>query len=212
MGVALPGPRVMFFHANPSGGLQRQHFALLACAALTACGGDVRAGQNAPTQPPTAPGQAPSTANSAPVIGGTPATSIAAGSSYNFLPTASDADSGTLTFSISNRPSWAAFSIVTGALTGTPPPGAAGNYANNVITASDGMANTALAAFSIVVQAPTNSNGIAALSWMPPAENTDGSPLIKLTGYRIYHGTSANALDDVVDVPNPSARACTYWG
>jgi hypothetical protein len=212
MGVALRSLRCMFINAIPSGALQRQLLALLVSAALTACGGDVLVSPNAPPQPPTAPGQAPSAQNAAPIVSGTPVTSIAAGSSYSFVPTATDPDGGPLTFSISNRPSWATFSIVTGALTGTPPPGAAGSFANIVITASDGMANTALPAFSIVVQASSTGNGIAALSWMPPAENTDGSPLNDLAGHRIYHGTSANSLDQVLQLSNPAIRSHVFTG
>jgi hypothetical protein len=32
--------------------------------------------------------------------------------------------------------------------------------------------------------------GQATLSWTAPDENTDGTPLINLAGYRIYYGTS----------------------
>jgi hypothetical protein len=43
--------------------------------------------------------------------------------------------------------------------------------------------------------------GEATLSWMAPDENTDGSALTNLAGYRIYYGTSAAALDQVIDIP-----------
>ncbi len=39
--------------------------------------------------------------------------------------------------------------------------------------------------------------GMATLSWTPPAENTDGSPLNDLLGYRIYYGY---ASDEVVNL------------
>ena len=35
-----------------------------------------------------------------------------------------------------------------------------------------------------------NGNGTALLSWTPPTENTDGSPLTDLAGYKIRYGTS----------------------
>jgi hypothetical protein len=41
----------------------------------------------------------------------------------------------------------------------------------------------------------------ATLSWAAPDENTDGSALTNLAGYRIYFGTSADALDQVIDIP-----------
>jgi hypothetical protein len=50
--------------------------------------------------------------------------------------------------------------------------------------------------------------GQATLSWTAPDENTDGTPLINLAGYRIYYGTSADALDQVVDIP--SVGVTTY--
>ena len=58
--------------------------------------------------------------NKAPTIAGAPATQVNAGSAYSFRPTAVDADGDTLTFSIANRPAWAAFNTATGQLSGTP--------------------------------------------------------------------------------------------
>ena len=43
--------------------------------------------------------------NRAPTISGTPATSVTAGTAYNFQPTGADADGDTLTYSIQNKPS-----------------------------------------------------------------------------------------------------------
>jgi hypothetical protein len=50
--------------------------------------------------------------------------------------------------------------------------------------------------------ASTSSIGAATLSWAAPDENTDGSALTNLAGYRIYYGTSADALDQVIDIPS----------
>jgi hypothetical protein len=38
------------------------------------------------------------------------------------------------------------------------------------------------------------------LSWTAPDQNTDGSTLTNLAGYRIYYGASANTLDQVIDI------------
>lgn len=38
----------------------------------------------------------------------------------------------------------------------------------------------------VTASVPTPSNGRLVLSWTPPTENTDGSPLTDLSGYRIY--------------------------
>lgn len=51
------------------------------------------------------------------------------------------------------------------------------------------------------VTPPAGTSGTATLSWIPPDQNTDGSPLINLVGYRIYYGTAADALTDVVEIP-----------
>jgi hypothetical protein len=145
-------------------------------------------------------------ANRAPVISGTAATSVSAGSAYSFRPTASDADGNALTFSVANRPSWAAFNTTTGQLSGTPTAAQVGTYSNIAISVSDGKTSTSLAAFSVaVVQA---SVGSAALNWTPPTQNSDGSALTDLAGYRIYYGTSAGALTQTVQVA--SAGMASY--
>ena len=55
------------------------------------------------------------TVNQPPTISGTPTTQIAPRTSYNFRPTARDPEGRTLKFSIINKPSWAAFSVNSGA-------------------------------------------------------------------------------------------------
>jgi hypothetical protein len=49
------------------------------------------------------------------------------------------------------------------------------------------------------------SNGTAALTWTPVTSNTNGSVLTDLVGYRVHYGTSANAMNTVVTLANPSA-------
>src|SRR5919202_1403769 len=74
------------------------------------------------------------TVNQSPTISGTPATALYTNTTYDFRPTASDADSTTLAFSISNRPSWATFNTTTGQLSGTPTASQVGSYGNIVIS------------------------------------------------------------------------------
>lgn len=97
--------------------------------------------------------------NRAPAISGTPTTTVAGGSAYSFTPTGFDADDDSLTFSISNKPSWASFSTSTGSLTGTPTGADAGTASGIVITVSDGTASASLTSFDITVtnSAPTIS-------------------------------------------------------
>jgi hypothetical protein len=145
--------------------------------------------------------------NRAPVISGTPARSVNAGSAYSFRPTASDPDGNTLTYSIANRPSWATFNTSNGQLSGTPSASQVGTYSNITIRVSDGRATASLPAFSIAVV--DVSNGGATLSWTAPTSNTDGSTLTNLAGYRIAYGTSASALTHTVQVANPSVTNYT---
>ena len=140
-------------------------------------------------------------ANQAPVISGTPATSVMQGTAYSFQPTASDADSDPLTFSIANRPSWATFSTTTGRLQGTPAASNVGAFNNIVISVSDGKTTTSRAAFNVTVLAV--ASGSATLSWTPPTTNTNGSPLTNLAGYRVHWGTAAGSYTNSVTLNNP---------
>jgi hypothetical protein len=140
------------------------------------------------------------TTNRAPTISGTPATSVMQGTAYTFQPTASDPDSDPLTFSIANAPSWATFSTTTGRLQGTPTAGNVGTFSNITIRVSDGKTTTSLPAFSITVLAV--ASGSATLSWMPPTQNTDGSPLTNLAGYRVYWGPAAGNYPNSVTLSN----------
>lgn len=141
--------------------------------------------------------------NNPPTISGTPATSVSVNSAYNFQPTGSDPEGATLAWSIQNRPSWATFSTTTGRLSGTP--GAAGTSANIVISVSDGTASVSLPAFSIT--ATSTVLGSATVSWQAPTQNTDGSTITDLAGYRIVYGTSAGALTQIIEVTNPSVTS-----
>lgn len=140
-------------------------------------------------------------ANRAPVISGTPVTQVLAGSSYSFTPAASDLDGNALTFTITNRPAWASFSSTTGRLSGTPTAADVGTTSGVVIRVSDGQATASLAAFNVTVTAV--ATGSATLSWTPPTQNTDGSALTNLAGYRVYWGRSAGSYTASTTLNNP---------
>jgi hypothetical protein len=62
---------------------------------------------------------------------------------------------------------------------------------------------TANATYTLVCsKTSTSSSGSVRLSWTAPTQNTDGTALTDLAGYRILHGSSASALSSVVQVPN----------
>ena len=123
------------------------------------------------------------------------------GTQYSFQKNRSDADSDTLTFRIVNKPAWATFDTSSGLLQGAPSGGDVGTTSGIVISLSDGKATIALAAFNLTVQAV--ATGSATLTWTPPTQNTDGSPLTNLAGYKIYWGTSAGSYPTSVTVNNP---------
>jgi hypothetical protein len=139
--------------------------------------------------------------NRAPTISGTPGTSVTQGTAYVFTPTASDPDGDTLTFSITNPPAWATFDPSTGRLQGTPGASDVGTTTGIVIRVTDGDLTTSLPAFNVTVQAV--ATGSATLSWTPPTQNTDGSSLTNLAGYKIYWGTSQGTYPNSVALNNP---------
>ncbi|TMO78054.1 ExeM/NucH family extracellular endonuclease [Pseudoalteromonas aurantia] len=103
----------------------------------------------------------------APVIGGSPVLSIGAGSAYRFVPSASDVNRDTLAFSVVNKPTWAEFNSVTGALTGTPEIADITTYRDIQISVSDGVFSTSLAAFNIDVVDPKTIKHPPTLSGVP---------------------------------------------
>jgi len=66
-----------------------------------------------------------------------------------------------------------------------------------------GAALTVTATFSVAADVA----GSVPLSWVPPTQNTDDTPLTDLAGYKIIYGTSSAALDQVVAVPNPATTS-----
>jgi Putative Ig domain len=139
--------------------------------------------------------------NQPPTITGSPPSAILQDTQYTFTPTASDPDGDTLSFSIAGQPGWATFDTTTGQLAGTPAGADVGTVSGIVITVTDGQASASLGPFSITVQAV--ATGSATLTWMPPSQNNDGSPLTDLAGFRVYWGTSQGNYPNSVTLNNP---------
>jgi hypothetical protein len=149
-------------------------------------------------------------ANRAPTISGSPLLSINVLAAYSFQPSASDPDGNTLTFTIQNRPAWATFSTTTGRLSGVPALTDIATFSNIIISVSDGTASVSLPAFSLsVLQTATGS---ATVSWTPPTQNTDDSPLTNLAGYRVVFGRAADSLDQSATVNNAGVSSYTVDG
>ncbi|HZD53828.1 MAG TPA: putative Ig domain-containing protein [Woeseiaceae bacterium] len=136
--------------------------------------------------------------NAPPTIGGTPPAEVIATESYSFTPTASDPDQDVLMFSVENRPGWASFDTASGRLYGTPGDANVGIYDGIRIAVSDGTATDSTGAFAITVVQTTT--GSVTLSWAAPTQNTDGTPLTDLAGYRIYYGLAPGQYDQTLEI------------
>lgn len=185
---------------------------LLAVAASMALAGCLPEASQPPRSAPVQ--QAP---NTAPVISGTPTTTVTVGNAWQFVPNAKDVDGDVLTFSVSGLPRWANFDPTTGRLAGTPAAGDVGTGANIVITVSDGEASASLPAFRVtvvpvVVQQPPPPSGKVMLSWVAPSQNTDGSTLTDLAGFFVYRGSSAEALNERVELLGTSMTSFEFTG
>ena len=145
-------------------------------------------------------------------VAGTAATTAIVGQPYAFTPTASDRRSVTLTFSISGKPRWAAFSTTSGTLSGTPAAQDVGTHGPIQITVSDGKSTSALPGFAITVATagagPSPALANATISWISPTQNTDGSGVGPLSGYKIYYGTASQQYTTTITVSN--AGLTTY--
>ncbi len=177
----------------------------LLALSLQACGGGgggestANASQPPASSPTGGSGSSGGTENHAPTISGKPTAQVSAGGTYAFAPTAADVDNDKLTFSITNKPDWAAFDAATGKLTGTP--SAAGTFANVTISVSDGSSTATLDPFAVeVTERAASTTGSATISWTPPTERTDGSALTNLAGYHVRYGTNDEDLTSLTTV------------
>ena len=170
-------------------------YLLIACTILlfTACGGGGGSDDSSPTPPQQPPGS-----NTPPTIAGSPVAAVEAGQNYNFQPTASDAENNTLSFSIDNKPGWAAFNTSTGALTGTPATRNVGTFAQIEIKVSDGTATVAMPRFSITVMTPATS---------PTPPPSVGACSTALQGTRTYDVGPGKTYEELTSVPWLSLEA-----
>ena len=148
---------------------------------------------------------APAPANNVPTISGSPVVAAVVGQPYAFQATAHDADGDKLAFSVANKPAWATFESATGLLYGTPGAGDVGTAPEITIAVTDGKATSKLAPFSITTNAAPA--GSATLSWMPPTQNADGSPLTDLAGYKVSYGTASRSYVTTLTLGSPGMNS-----
>jgi hypothetical protein len=168
----------------------------LALTVLAGCGGG---GGDSEGTPGTG---GPGGGNAPPTIQGQPSANVTPGQAYSFQPSASDPNGDALTFSVTNLPAWATFNASNGRLSGTPSAADVATYSGIRISVSDGQASASLNSFSITVADAVI--GSATLSWTPPTENSDGSALTNLSGYRVHYGRSPTQLSQTIEITNSS--------
>jgi Putative Ig domain len=168
--------------------------------------GDATAQQVPEVAPPSTSTMPPSAQalNAIPQISGSAATQVMAGTRYTFQPRATDSDGDVLHFQATGLPSWASINTDTGLVSGTPRESDVGESGDIRIWVTDSKNDGVLPTFRIMVTtAAAASTGSATVSWTAPVENSDGSAVTNLSGYRIYYGNSANSLGSMVQVSNP---------
>jgi hypothetical protein len=78
------------------------------------------------------------------------------------------------------------------------------------VTATD--ASGASSTDQLTVNRESESTGAATISWNPPTERTDGSPLTDLSGYRIYYGRMSETYDYEIEIDNPGVATYVVEG
>ena len=68
---------------------------------------------------------------------------------------------------------------------------------------SGGGGSSGSDASSSGVSVVPKGDGTALVSWTPPTQNTDGSPLTDLAGFKIYYGTFPGEYEEPKIVNNP---------
>jgi hypothetical protein len=184
--------------------LVRALLPVLPLAFCPACGGGGGSPESVQAANPPPPPSVPTQTNRAPTISMGDVGEARVGAAYTALPSASDPDGDTLSYSAENLPPWASLDPGTGRVSGTPQAGDEGAYEFITIAAADASHRAVTSPFSItVVAVASGATGTASLRWQEPGSKLDGSPLDDLAGYRILYGRNSDDLDQSVLVMNP---------
>jgi|SRR5665213_2997590 len=191
-------------------------FVFVVAAALTACnygedsslpasstGSTSSSGSPSPVASGSQGSSTTASGDHAPQISGTPATGATVGQTYSFQPIATDADGDTLTFALVNAPNWMLINSATGLILGTPTSADVGVEGGIILQVSDGKSTISLAPFTVTVAAVGAATGSVDIAWNPPTENTDGTPVVNLNGYKIYYGHASKSYTNSITLSNP---------
>jgi hypothetical protein len=67
----------------------------------------------------------------------------------------------------------------------------------------------ALVIVPVLYACGADHHGTAALTWDPVTQNTDGTPMTRLAGYKVYYGRAPWALTHVAVVRDPHVTSYT---
>ena len=73
-----------------------------------------------------------------------------------------------------------------------PPAGSGGSGTSGSSTSGSGTSSP-----------PTASTGNVTINWNPPTQNTNGTPLTNLAGFKIHYGTAPQKYTQTITVSNP---------
>jgi len=126
-------------------------------------------------------------------LSGSAQATVAAGQYFEFRPSVTNTTGLTVVFTAPDLPDWLTLNPQTGELTGTPAATEVGTYTGITVEATAGTATVSLTLDPITVT--QFATGVATVSWVAPTENTDGSALTDLAGFKIRYGRSGSLLD-----------------
>ena len=93
----------------------------------------------------------------------------------------------------------AATTSSTGTTSSTPPQTVADTGSGTSTTTTGGSSST-----TAPPTGTTTSSTVVTLGWVAPTQNSNGTPITGLAGYKIHYGTASEDYTQVVSISNPS--------
>jgi hypothetical protein len=136
-------------------------------------------------------------------ISGTPPTTAQVGRPWSFEPVIYDPEGEVLTVTVLNKPDWITLLPSKGLMYGIPGEGDVRTWEKIRVQVTNGKSSASLPEFRINVVAEGASEDGVLLSWLPPTERVDGSPIGELSAYRILYGQVSGNYDQIIAIDNP---------
>jgi hypothetical protein len=95
--------------------------------------------------------------------------------------------------------------VVLGAVAGCGSDGSssAGGTASGTIDRPSSTSDPQTSSAGAAQDSATNTSGAVTLSWDAPTENSNGSALMDLAGYKVHYGSASRDYSDTIEVANP---------